>query len=44
VAAEAQMAQTRSMVLGTLPEGTAAEPRADDPATSRGRRKDEASG
>jgi len=43
--AEAQMARTRAMLLGTLPE---AEPEsqagAEAPATSRGRRKDAASG
>jgi len=37
--AEAQMARTRAMLLGTLPE-----PGADSPATGRGRRKDETSG
>ena len=42
--AEAQMARTRAMLLGTLPEGTEGEAGTDAPATSRGRRKDEASG
>ncbi len=48
--AEAQMARTRAMPLGTLPEATAAEggsasqSSTDIPATSRGRRKAEASG
>jgi hypothetical protein len=43
--AEAQMARTRAMLLGTLPEGaSSSEPGADAPATGRGRRKDEASG
>jgi hypothetical protein len=37
---EAQMARTRAMLLGTLPEGATG----DAPATSRGRRKDESSG
>lgn len=40
--AEAQMARTRAMLLGTLPEGTAES--ADASSTSRGRRKNEASG
>ena len=35
--AEAQMARTKAMLLGTLPEESAGDP----PATSRGRRKDE---
>jgi hypothetical protein len=39
--AEAQMARTKAMLLGTLPE---AEPGGDPPATGRGRRKDESSG
>lgn len=39
--AEAQMARTKAMLLGTLPES---EPGGDPPATGRGRRKDEASG
>ena len=40
--AEAQMQRTRTMLLGTLPEGAApSEP--GSPATGRGRRKDEAS-
>ena len=45
-AAEAQMAQTRAMLLGAVSteEGTGEEPAADAPATGRGRRKDEASG
>ena len=43
--AEAQMARTRAMLLGTLPEGApTSEPGSDAPATGRGRRKDEASG
>ena len=42
--AEAQMARTRAMLLGTLPDEGAAEAGADAPATGRGRRKDEASG
>jgi hypothetical protein len=42
--AEAQMARTRAMLLGTLPEGTTAESGTDVPATGRSRRKDEASG
>ena len=42
-AAEAQMAQTRAMLLGAVStEG--AEASGDAPATGRGRRKDEASG
>jgi hypothetical protein len=39
--AEAQMARTRAMLLGTLPDEGAA---ADAPTTSRVRRKDETSG
>jgi len=43
--AEAQMARTRAMLLGTLPDAAStSEPSADTPATGRGRRKDEASG
>ena len=43
--AEAQMARTRAMLLGTLPEAeSAGEAGADAPTTGRGRRKDEASG
>jgi hypothetical protein len=42
--AEAQMARTRAMLLGTLPEASAGEVGADAPATGRGRRKDETSG
>jgi hypothetical protein len=42
--AEAQMARTKAMLLGTLPEDTAGEAGTDAPATGRGRRKDEASG
>lgn len=42
--AEAQMARTRAMLLGTLPEGAATEATTDVPTTGRGRRKDEASG
>jgi hypothetical protein len=41
--AEAQMARTRAMLLGTVAEGAATEPSADAPVASRGRRKDEAS-
>jgi len=44
--AEAQMARTRAMLLGTQPE-VASSPTtasADAPATTRSRRKDEASG
>ena len=40
---EARMARTRAMLLGTLPEGAAAEATADAPATGRGRRRDETS-
>lgn len=40
---EAQMARTRAMLLGALPEGTTGEPSVDQPATGRSRRKDEAS-
>jgi hypothetical protein len=43
--AEAQMARTRAMLLGALPEAAStAESGTDVPATGRGRRKDEASG
>jgi hypothetical protein len=42
--AEAQMARTRAMLLGALPEGATGETEAGGPTTSRGRRKDEASG
>ncbi len=42
--AEAQMARTRAMLLGTLPEGPTGEAGADAPATGRGRRKEETSG
>jgi hypothetical protein len=42
--AEAQMARTKAMLLGTLPENATAETGTDAPATSRGKRKDEASG
>ena len=43
--AEAQMARTRAMLLGTLPEGAAPnEAGAEAPATGRGRHKDSASG
>ena len=43
--AEAQMARTKAILLGTLPEGAPPSgPGADAPATGRGRRKDEASG
>lgn len=45
-AAEAQMAQTRAMLLGAVSaeETTGEEANAQPPATGRGRRKDEASG
>lgn len=43
--AEAQMARTRAMLLGTLPEtGTTAEAATGTPTIGRSRRKDEASG
>src|SRR5438270_7087103 len=43
--AEAQMARTRAMLLGTLPEAASAgEPGADAPTTGRSRRKDDTSG
>jgi len=42
--AEAQMARTKAMLLGTLPEGATNDTDAGAPATGRGRRKDEASG
>ena len=42
--AEAQMARTRAMLLGTLPEDASNETGAPAPTTGRGRRKDEASG
>lgn len=42
--AEAQMARTKAMLLGTLPEGAAPNEPADAPATGRGRRKEETSG
>jgi hypothetical protein len=43
--AEAQMARTRAMLLGALPEGeTQSGPSGEAPASGRGRRKDEASG
>ena len=43
--AEAQMARTRAMLLGTLPEEVApSEPGDEAPGRGRGRRKDEASG
>ena len=43
--AEAQMARTRAMLLGTLPEEAASSGTgAEAPATGRGRRKDEPSG
>ena len=42
--AEAQMARTKAMLLGTLPEaGPTGEAGANVPTTARGRRKDEAS-
>lgn len=42
---EARMARTRAMLLGTLPESTAAEASTDAPATGRGKRStNEASG
>lgn len=44
-AAEAQMARTKAMLLGTLPEeATSGEAGADAPTSGRGRRKDETSG
>jgi predicted transcriptional regulator len=42
--AEAQMARTRAMLLGTLPEGAAGESGADAPIPGRSRRKEEPSG
>jgi len=43
--AEAQMARTRAILLGALPEGTTTtEPSSDTSATGRSRRKDETSG
>jgi hypothetical protein len=43
--AEAQMARTRAMLLGTLPEEASTGPSGGDaPATGRSRRKDETSG
>lgn len=43
--AEAQMARTRAMLLGTLPEGSSpSEAGGTASATGRGRRKDDASG
>ena len=43
--AEAQMARTRAMLLGTLPEAASTSgPGADAPAAGRSRRKDETSG
>lgn len=43
--AEAQMARTRAMLLGTLPEAeSTGEAGMDVPTTGRGRRKDTASG
>jgi len=42
--AEAQMARTRAMLLGTLPDEDAGEAGADAPSTGRGRRKDATSG
>jgi hypothetical protein len=42
--AEAQMARTRAMLLGTLPEEATGESSVDQPARGRSRRKDEASG
>jgi hypothetical protein len=41
--AEAQMARTKAMLLGTVSEGTG-EASTDAPAASRGRRKDQTSG
>src|SRR5437016_1455363 len=38
--AEAQMARTRAMLLGTLPEGAAGETSTDAPPSGRSRRKD----
>jgi hypothetical protein len=40
-AAEAQMTQTRAMLLGALPEDTTTEPSTDAPIASRGKHKDE---
>jgi hypothetical protein len=42
--AEAQMARTRAMLLGTLPEASAGEAGAGPSGTGRNRRKDDASG
>ena len=43
--AEAQMARTRAMLLGSLPEaGSVSEAGAEAPSSGRSRRKDEASG
>jgi hypothetical protein len=43
--AEAQMARTRAMLLGTLPDAASpSEPGTETPATGRGRRKEETSG
>jgi hypothetical protein len=43
--AEGQMARTRAMLLGTLPEAeSTSEAGPEPPAPGRGRRKDEASG
>ena len=42
--AEAQMARTKAMLLGTLPEGSVAGSGADAPPSVRNRRKDGASG
>ena len=42
--AEAQMARTRAILLGALPEAGTSEAGTDESATSRGRRKDEATG
>jgi hypothetical protein len=42
--AEAQMARTKAMLLGTLPEAATGETSSSAPTTSRTRRKDETSG
>jgi hypothetical protein len=41
--AEAQMARTRAMLLGTLPEGASAEETVTETSAGRSRRKEEAS-
>jgi len=42
--AETQLARTKAMLLGTLPEGTAVEPSTDATVRGRTRRRDETSG